>query len=106
MAGRVILLDIMWAREQPGNPAKEDNAAAFQELVARGYCVGALEVQVFVAGSARATGWSHCSRSCQLPPAHTTHCLRQVWRQMQFLQKSEEGGGWGRQGGRESGREY
>lgn len=56
MAGRVILLDIMWAREQPGHPAKEDNAAAFQELVARGYCVGALEVQVFVAGSARATG--------------------------------------------------
>ena len=56
MAGRVIAVDIMWAKEQPGHCGKEDNAAAFQVLVARGDCVGALEVQVFVAGSARATG--------------------------------------------------
>lgn len=56
MAGRVIALDITWAREQPGHRGKEGNAAAFQVLVARGDCVGALEVQVFVAGSARATG--------------------------------------------------
>lgn len=57
MAGRVIVLDITWAREQPGHRGKEGNAAAaFQVLVAPGDCVGALEVQVFVAGSARATG--------------------------------------------------
>lgn len=56
MAGRVIEVDIMWEREQPGHHGKEDNAAAFQVLAARGDCVGALEVQVFVAGSARATG--------------------------------------------------
>lgn len=56
MAGRVIALDIMWVREQPGHHGKEGNAAAFQVLVAHGDCVGALEVQVFVAGSARATG--------------------------------------------------
>lgn len=43
-AGRVIEVDIMWAREQPGRHGKEDN------------CVGALEVQVFVAGRAGATG--------------------------------------------------
>lgn len=54
MAGRVIAVDIMWMREQPGHHAKEDNAAAFQVLVAPGDCVGALEVQVFVAGGARA----------------------------------------------------
>ena len=56
MAGRVIALDITWAREQPGHHGKEGNAAVFQVLVARGDCAGALEVQVFVAGSARATG--------------------------------------------------
>lgn len=56
MAGRVIAVDITWAREQPSHRSKEDNAAAFQVLVAYGDCVGALEVQVFVAGSARATG--------------------------------------------------
>lgn len=56
MAGRVITVDITWAREQPGHRGKEDSAAAFQVLVARGDCVGALEVQVFVAGSAGATG--------------------------------------------------
>lgn len=55
MAGRVIALDVMWAREQPGHRGKEGNAAAVQVLVARGNCVGALEVQVFVAGSAGAT---------------------------------------------------
>lgn len=89
MAGRVIDVDIMWAREQPGHRSEEDNAAAFQVLVAYSDCVGALEVQVFVAGSAGATGWRHRGCSCQLPPAHTTHCLRQVWRQMQSLHKSE-----------------
>lgn len=36
MAGRVIAVDIMWVREQPGHRGKEDNAAAFQVLVARG----------------------------------------------------------------------
>ncbi|KAG7230238.1 hypothetical protein INR49_012371 [Caranx melampygus] len=36
MAGRVIAVDIMWVREQPGHCGKEDNAAAFQVLVARG----------------------------------------------------------------------
>lgn len=56
MAGRVIDVDIMWAREQPGHCSEEDNAAAFQVLVAYSDCVGALEVQVFVAGSAGATG--------------------------------------------------
>lgn len=56
MAGRVIAVDIMWAREQPSHHGKEDIAAAFQVLIARGDCVGALEVQVFVAGSAGATG--------------------------------------------------
>lgn len=85
MSGRVIEVDITWAREQPGRHSKEDNAAAFQVLVAHGYCVGALEVQVFVAGSARATARSHHDRSGQLPPAHTTHRLRQVWRQMHSL---------------------
>lgn len=56
MAGRVIALDIMWAREQHGHRGKEGNAAVVQVLVARGDCVGALEVQVFVAGRAGATG--------------------------------------------------
>lgn len=56
MAGRAIALDVMWAREQLGHCGKEGSAAAVQVLVARGDCVGALEVQVFVAGSARATG--------------------------------------------------
>ena len=56
MAGRVIEVDITWAREQPGHHGKEDNGAAFQVLVARGDCVGALKVQVFVAGRAGATG--------------------------------------------------
>lgn len=55
MAGRVIIVDIMWVREHPGHHGKEGNAAVFQVLVARGDCVGALEVQVFVAGSTRAT---------------------------------------------------
>lgn len=55
MAGRVIVVDIMWVREHPRHHGKEGNAAAFQVLVARGDCVGALEVQVFVAGSSRAT---------------------------------------------------
>lgn len=55
-AGRVNKVDIMWAREQPGRHGKEDNATAFQAWVARGDCVGALEVQVFVAGRAGATG--------------------------------------------------
>lgn len=56
MARRVIAVDIPWAKEQPGHRGKEDNTAAFQVLVAHGDCVGALEVQVFGAGSARATG--------------------------------------------------
>lgn len=104
MAGRVIALDIMWAREQHGHRGKEGNAAAVQVLVARGDCVGALEIQVFVAGRAWTTGWGRwgrCGRCCQLPPAHTTHRLRQVWRQMQSLQKSETGreGEGGREGG-------
>lgn len=55
-AGRVIVVDMTWAREQPGHRGEEDNAAAFQVLAACGDCVGALEVQVFVAGSAGATG--------------------------------------------------
>lgn len=61
---------------------KEGNAAVLLASVARGDCVGTLEVQVSVAGSHRATGWSHRSRSCQFPPAETTHRLRQVWGQM------------------------
>lgn len=89
MAGRVIVVDIMWVREHPRHHGKEGNAAAFQVVVPRGDCVGALEIQVFVAGSSRYTSWSH---SCQLPPAHTTHRLRQVWRQMQSLQKVWERG--------------
>lgn len=56
MAGRVIMVDIMWAREHPGHHGKEDNASAFQVLVAHGDCVGVLEVQVFVSGCTRATG--------------------------------------------------
>lgn len=57
MARRVTALDIPWAKEQPpGRRGKEDNTAAFQVLVAHGDCVGALEVQVFGAGSAGATG--------------------------------------------------
>lgn len=56
MTGRVIAVDMTWAREQPGRRSEEDNAVAFQVLVAHGDCVGALEVQVFVAGSAGATG--------------------------------------------------
>lgn len=93
MAGRLIVVDITWVRKHPGHGRKEGNAVAFQVLIARGDCVGALEVQVFVAGSARATSRSHGGRSCLLPPAHTTHCLRQVWRQMQSLQKIWQG--WG-----------
>lgn len=54
-AGRVIVVDIMWVRKHPRHHGKEGNAAAFQVLVARGDCVGALEVQVLVAGSSRAT---------------------------------------------------
>lgn len=46
----------MWAKEQPGRHGKEDNAEALQVLVALGNCVGALEVQVFVAGTAGAAG--------------------------------------------------
>lgn len=46
----------MGAREQPGRRGEEGNVAMVQVLVACGDCVGALEVQVFVAGSARATG--------------------------------------------------
>lgn len=61
---------------------KEGNAVVLLASVARGDCVGTLEVQVSVAGSHRATGWSHRSRSCQFPPAETTHRLRQVWGQM------------------------
>lgn len=56
MTRRVIAVDMTWAREQPGRHSKEDNGAAFQVLVAHGDCVGALEVQVFVAGSTGATG--------------------------------------------------
>lgn len=56
MATRVIAVDIRWAREQPGHHGKEDNAVAIQVLLACGVYVGALEIQVFVAGSARATG--------------------------------------------------
>lgn len=56
MARRVIEVDVTRAREQPGRHGKEGNAAAFQVSVALGDCVGALEVQVFVAGTSRATG--------------------------------------------------
>lgn len=52
-AGRVIALDVMWARQQP---ALKRATAAVQVWVARGDCVGTLEVQVSVAGSGRATG--------------------------------------------------
>lgn len=56
MAGRRIVVDVTWATEQPGHRGKEGNAAAFQVLVACGDSVGALEIQVLVAGSAGATG--------------------------------------------------
>lgn len=65
-AARVIALDVTWANQCPPRPRrpvwrrtlKEGNASAVQ--VAGGcpwrQCGGALEVQVFVAGSSRATG--------------------------------------------------
>lgn len=56
MAGWFMAPDVRWARERPGRRGKEDNAAPVQVLVARGHCAGTLEIQVSVAGSARATG--------------------------------------------------
>lgn len=53
MAGRVIAVDITWAREQPGHRGEEDNAAAFQVSVAYGDC----------AGSSRSPGV--CCRKCR-----------------------------------------
>lgn len=53
LAGRTRLQDDVG---EAATCVKEGNAAAVQVWVARGDCVGTLEVQVSVAGSGRAAG--------------------------------------------------